>query len=468
MTSEPNMNEPAGEPLATGVGGGHPWPPLPDTAAKDGRRAESRSAWYWPAVAMLVCSCLYFAVRGPWRALTEPSGATDLRVYYCASRAWLQGQNPYDQKVLEQINLQAGGGDQKVNTSLNFPPCLVPLSIIGGVPSWRTARVVWVGLGVLLTVVCLWQLTFLLRLQWSSAWTVMFWAIGLGLAPFHTDISQGQLSILVTTAVILALRCQIENYPRMAGVMLGLAVAIKPQMALLLPVMLLFRGQWRMLVHTVFTCVILTGLAIGKMNMAGVHWMPDFWENLQAFSHGGTGDVTGPSSYKMIHLEVVLGGLIQDPRTVHMLTASLVGLLGAAGMLALRGLRDRQSELLLWGLCGVLCLSAFYNRLYSATLLVLPLAWAIWGMSRPGLRGVSCLVLLLILPFLVPGQVALARWRPQLATLAGGRLVLYHQVFLLPLLAIAMGSAAEKLRKAAKQQQEHSGSSDLKEHEERS
>jgi hypothetical protein len=430
----PNFEEIAGEPIAD-------------------PGETSRPALYRAAVALLICSCVYFAARGPWRALGEPGGAKDLRVYYCASRAWLLGQNPYDQNVLKEINRQAGGGDKGVDTSLNFPPCLVPLSIIGGIPSWQAARIVWTALGVLLTVVCLWQLSVLVGLRRSSASTVMFWAIGLALAPFHTDIAEGQMSILVTTAVILALRCQIEKHPKMAGVMLGLAVAIKPPMALLLPVMLLFRGQWRMLVYTVFTGAILTGLAVGKMNLFGVHWFPNFWENLQAFSHGGRGDATGPDSYKMIHLEVVLAGAIQDPKTVHMLTAAMVGVLGAAAMLALRGLRDRRSELLLWGLCGVLCLMSFYNRLYSATLLVLPLAWAIGSLGRPGLRGVSCAMLLLILPFLVPGQVALATLaagRPQLAAMTGWRLLLYHQVFLLPLLGIAIGCAAVKLQKTDK------------------
>ncbi len=457
MTHAPDTNDTVGQPVS--MGGGHPWPPPPEA------RQASRPALYWLAVAMLICSCGYFAVRGPWRALrdpigtnnllTEPAGAKDLRVYYCASRAWLLGKNPYNQEDLKEINRQAGGGlgggvgGQKngVDTSLNLPPCLVPLSIIGGIPSWHAARAVWTALGVLLTVVCLWQLSVLLNLQWSSAWTVMFWAVGLALAPFHTDIAEGQLSILVTTLVILALRCQVEKHPKMAGVMLGLAVAIKPTMALLLPAMLLFRGQWRMFVYVVFTCAILTGLSIGKMHMAGIHWLPNLKENIEAFSRGGRGDVTGPGSYLMIHLEVVLAGVFGNPKTVHILTAAMVALMGAAGLLAVRGLRDRQSELLLWGLFALLCLMAFYNRLYSATLLILPLAWAMRGLTRPALRGVSCVMLLLILPFLVPGVAALATWFPQLATMPGGGLFLHHQVFLLAFLAIAIGYAGEKLRK---------------------
>jgi hypothetical protein len=275
----------------------------------------------------------------------------------------------------------------------------------------------------------------------------MFWAVGLALAPFHTDIAEGQLSILVTTAVILALRCQVEKHPKMAGVMLGLAVAIKPTMALLLPVMLLFRGHLRMLVYVVFTCAILTGLSIGKMHMAGIQWLPYLKQNLETFSQGGRGDVTGPTSYLMIHLEVVLAGIFGDPKTIHIMAAAMVALLGAAGLLAVRGLRDRQSELLLWGLFSLLCLMAFYNRLYSATLLVLPLAWAMRNLTRPGMRGVSWVMLLLILPFLVPGAAALATWFPQLATMPGGGLFLHHQVFLLAFLAIAIGYAGEKLRK---------------------
>ena len=440
MTDAPDTNESAGLPVA-------------------GPQERSRPVLYWAAVAMLICSCVYFTVRGPLRALAEPTGsksfltapegAKDLRVYYCASRAWLLGQNPYDRKVLQEINRQAGGEGHLVDASLNPPPCLVPLSILGGIPSWRAARVVWTALNVLLTVVCLWQLCVLLHLRWSSASTVLFWAIGLALAPFHTNISEGELAIVVTAAVILALRCQVEKHPKMAGVMLGMAVAIKFPMALLLPAMLLFRGQWRMLVHTVFTCAILTGLSIGKMHMAGVHWLPSFMENVRTFSQSGSGDVAGPTSYLMIHLEVVLAGFFQDPQMVHMLAAAMVALLGAAGLLALRGLRDRPSELLLWGLASVLCLMAFYNRLYSATLLVLPLAWAMWGLNRRGLRGPSALMLLLILPFMVPGAAALAAWYPQLAAMTGGSLLLHHQVFLLSLLAIAIGCAAEKLRKSA-------------------
>lgn len=414
-------------------------PDKPETAG-----GPSRGWSFRLAVALLLAACVYFAVRGPWRAMTDPSGGNNLRVYYCASRAWMQGLNPYDQAELDQINQQAGGGATRVDTSINFPPCLPPMTIVGCIDDWQTAKVVWLSLSVLLTGVCLWQLCVLLGLKRSDPRTLLLWAFGLALAPLHTDICEGQLSIFVTTLLVLALRCQGEKQPKMAGMLLGVALAVKPFMVVLLPVMLLFRGQWRALIYTVFAFALLTGLAVGRMNASDVAWLPAMQHNLQGFAQGGRGDPAGPLSYRMINLHVVLSGIVKDPTMVWAMVGALVAAIGGAGLLAMRRLRDMRSELLLWGLFVVLCLAGGYNRFYGAAMLLLPLAWAFASLREPGLRRVSWAVLLLIAPFLVPGTAALAEWvgADRLRATPGGGLLLYHQVFLLAILAITLALAA--------------------------
>ena len=395
-------------------------------------------------VAALVVVSAYFFVRGPYRAWR---GTIDLHVFYSASRAWLLGRNPYDSRDLDAVFRDAGGTRVR-DLSLNPPVTFVLLAPLAAVP-WPVAEKAWTVLNVLLTGACLWALASHLGFRRGETRTALFVAFALALAPFHTAISQGQLTVAVTALVVFAFGAELGGREVLAGVCLGLATALKPQMALLFVLLHLCRRRWRSLAGAASTLAALGAIALGRMALAGVPWLPSWRERLSTFTEGGTGDPTtaNPGRQLMINLHVVLHELTDNRLAVNLIVLAFVVVAGGAVLRASRTRRDSASELLACSMAAVLSLVGFYNRLYSATLLVLPLAWCLLAMADRPLRKPAILVAWALVPFVVPGAAimnVLARDGPMrsLAANPWWQAATFHQVYALLVVAGALWWAA--------------------------
>jgi hypothetical protein len=116
-----------------------------------------------------------------------------------------------------------------------YPPSALPLlALFSGVPFWP-ALALWSGLGAGL-------------LAWGSARlapAARAPAVALTLALPATVIAldAGQATLIVAALLALAM-AGLERRPRLSGVLLGLAAALKPQAALMAPVALAAAGAW--------------------------------------------------------------------------------------------------------------------------------------------------------------------------------------------------------------------------------
>ena len=127
---------------------------------------------------------------------------------------------------------------------------------------------------------------------------------------------------------------------------------------------------------------------------------------------------------------------------------------GAALWRPMRTLRQPADQLLLFSAAAVTGLLVFYNRIYSATLLLLPLAWSLANWSEAGLRRYAIGLFLLTLAFLVPGAAA-ANVFLQNSSVSWPipfwlrHLLLFHQVYLLAAMLVILCLAARKSAGAA-------------------
>ncbi len=261
----------------------------------------------------------------------------------------------------------------------------------------------------------------------------------------------------VTALVVLALWADLRGKASLAGVALGLATALKPQMGLLFLLLALVRLRWRVVAAAVATLTALGAVALGRMALAGVAWLPSWRESLATFTRGGTGDPTAanPSSLLMINLHVVLHSLVDSRWVVSLLVLAFVF---SAGALALSGGRERgsgpRSELLLYSLAAVLSLLGFYNRFYSATLLILPLAWSVVSLGERSTRRTATVVAFGIAAFLVPATAVMNTLvrNGTLAALEGRawwRMLGFHEVFALLVLAAALALECRRQGRAS-------------------
>ena len=326
------------------------------------------------AWAFLVVAGLVAIARGPGRALHE---GDDLAPAYAASRAWLLGQNPYDGATLTRVLFDAGrgtdaGGRRTEGPAIYAPTLFVALAPIAALP-WGAARIAFLLVALALFA---WHLPALLRLaQLSWRDTAGVWLAGgiLALAPYHTGIALGQPAIPCVALVVLALDRERAGGGTLAGVFLGVALLLKPQIAA--PFLLYFflrhrpRPAWVSL--AVLAGAALAGVAV--LSAHGVPWLSDWRAALDATRSGVEHDPAGPFSAQLVDLRPLvaltgMGGTDAVAAIVALALAALAYLWGRT--------LDASRDLLLAGTVGVLTLLGFYHRFYDAALLSLPLAWS--------------------------------------------------------------------------------------------
>jgi len=325
---------------------------------------------------------------------------------YSAARAWLEGDNPYDVQTLQMIYDRTGVREVQVNWFLNPPGALPMLSPLGLV-SFPTANVAWllVSLGLIGVIVV--QTAWWARVHPREPGFLLLAAAILALSPFHTSVAQGQLSIVVTVFVLLALRADHEDSPWRAGLLLAMAASLKPQMVFAFGLYYLVTGQWRVCLAAVAGVAVLTLAGVGRMELAGVGW----WNAWQEAFAATSSTVNNPrlvedSRYLILSLPMLLYLWTDSPVVVWTVTITLLSGVGALTVW-IGGRRPRGFRLLLvYSLLAELALLGAYHRIYDATVLVLPLSIAalLWRKGQARLAGIG---LLCMLPMVISGAAAL-------------------------------------------------------------
>ena len=189
--------------------------------------------------------------------------ANDLTLVYIGARVGLEHgwSNVYSLTLQHELFAQLRP-DQVFHTGEWFispPPyawLLVPLLPLGP----QAVTYVWLGLLVAALVAAWWMAAP------AGRWHRALWLLGaLAWYPLLYSVALVQPDLLLVVIVAAAWRLSRSARPYAAGAVLGLAV-IKPQLALVLPLVLLAAGRWRMVaacaaVASVFAAVSL--LAIG-------------------------------------------------------------------------------------------------------------------------------------------------------------------------------------------------------------
>jgi len=223
----------------------------------------------------------------------------------------------------------------------------------------------------------------------------------------------------------------------MAGALLGLAVAIKPQMGGLFVLYLLLRRHWKATAWA--SAVVAVIVLIGLVRLQGTAgWIGDLKENLRSFRFGGIGDPSQSNcfAYQLINLHYLLHTFIDSRVLVNALVYIVTGVSALfAVAMALKGsntwkqqrnrrnikprkvpvpvllepLKSKQiaTEFSLLSVLAVLSLLVVYHRFYDATLLFIPLVWVATRFVQKPLGVVFWVSVIMLLPFLVPGPAML-------------------------------------------------------------
>ena len=370
---------------------------------EESTRPQVRAA----AIVGLLVATVYVAWRGVWRGLLE-SG--DLAVGFSSALAWLHGGDPYDVSELQR-QLEAAGGAGLTVTQLEllrnvYVPATIPMFIPLTPLSWPDARIVWVTLNLVATLVVALGMTRLMGWRPTSTRAIAFVAFILALAPVHATMASGQTTLVAAAFLVAALLAERSGSPRAAGLFLGLATAFKLQVALPFAAYYLLRRRWTLVAAAGLAFGAISLLSIVRMSAAGVAWLDGWAANLTHLSRpGGLNDpsLLNPDRHSLIDLEYVFQSIVPNAPGLGPLALVLTGM---AALALVRWTDESQSSWIAMSGIAVLSLLAVYHRYYDAVLLAIPVAW---GLSIIGTSTSRIGVAIVVLGanFLFPFQTGL-------------------------------------------------------------
>jgi Glycosyltransferase family 87 len=351
-----------------------------------------------------------FVARGPLRAVSVSS---DFAVPYLAARAWRTGDNPYDHDTLDRIWREAGGEQGKKPVKTTTPSVYPPTTLILLAPltfwSWKAARYSLLIINITLTILVIRLLLSIAQFDTGDWRIILFWAIALGFAPLHTGIALGNLAVPSASLALLAVWASSAKKDCIAGLLLALALSLKPQIGGIVWLGCVLQRRWRICAIAAAASLLLALIAIGRLELGQVDWVNSWVANYHDFvAEGRSNDPTASnvSRHHLLNLQWLLHIFLEQRWLVNLLVLGFVGSQFAVLWAANNKRVAPQNNLLFFSALIVLSLLATYHRFYDATLLILPLLWSLMAWSSVRKREAR-LSLLLIVPFLVPGAVIL-------------------------------------------------------------
>lgn len=388
-------------------------------------RPSVRALWALAAV-LLAWGTLTTVTRGVLGALDQDhAGNVDWRLVYATSRAWLQGRQPYDPaQVREAFAGSAGSGGVGGRDAMNgrgaevlvYPaPALAAYGVLAWLP-WSVAAPLWTVLTLGCFAGAVWCVARMGGL--TGVWAALLAGMSLSMVPIHTLLWAGQTAgpvvALVAGASLLIQRSSERRSAEggaaeggaagrgvrwaevAAGVMLGVATVLKPQVALLFLVYHAGRWRWWVAGAGVMAIAALSAVGAGRMALAEVDWWTAWRANMEAFTaHGDAAPTSNnPLRHQLMNLHYPVHALLGDGVAGNAIVLGVAAGLSAAYFgLDLRRGRARGeraaagSELVSLSMAAGVTMIVAYHRVYDAVVLIFPVAALLSLRARGRVRG---------------------------------------------------------------------------------
>jgi len=359
----------------------------------------------------LLLTAAEFVSRGPARYLQDPSEWNDFSQNYTASKLWLRGKSPADPKhfiALWKEQTHVGLDVTDIRTHL-APPLggLVVMAPVAAFP-WKTAKILWLLVLLLSFAATVWVLVGISTESWRE--NVIFVAIYLAFAPFHTGIANGNTSILVVGFCAVAIAAAIQKRDATAGILFGLACSLKPQLGSFLVLYYLIQRRWRLFVVALGSTIALNVIAVFYLFVRGTTWLQEYLSNARAFVTSNSIDSfasDNPARFTLLNLQVPFFSLTHHTDSANFWALVVTGVLVSAWTFLVLKSKQRH-EVVALGAISTIALLPVYHRFYDAAILVIPLCWCLVELTRSSELLALC-GLLLLSPFFFPGAALLGR-----------------------------------------------------------
>ncbi len=394
---------------------------------------------------LLTClAVLEFSARGPFRALAWSRDFNDFISPYVQTRVWLSGHDPYAPSTLREgwpvipaptfLVKESVDGTLPAKRGLPSPyldiafPLLLPIAEL----PWKFAFCVWVLVCVLAFFLVAAILIHLAGVRGRSQLALMMFVSALLLAPIHTAIAAANIVAVVFALGMIAVFCLTRNRAGMAGVLLAIAIALKPTVALPFVIYaLVSRRRTKVIVPAIVTAILLLFLTIIPQHGRTLWWKSFLRNNQSMFASGAIDDFStaNPLHFQLVNLQAALFPILQNRALTQVGAALVFVVLLAFWFRAVR--RDEQLGLLDLAILASVALLPVYHRFTDAGLLLVPVVWAL-GEMEGELRSFAAGCLLLASPFLIPGATMLQEFTGRSAILENLSRSRWWDWFILP------------------------------------
>lgn len=189
----------------------------------------------------------YFAGRG----LSSPHDQFDLKIYDAAVRFWTSGHNLYDYAQPDSLMGSLG---------FTYPPLAAVLMSPMSLLSWRAVQSITViAIALAGAAFCYLLLQDSIRMRGPQGLLIVGVATSVGFLfePIRENISYGQVNLFLGLMVVFDVFFLARRYPRLFGIGIGLAAAIKLTPAIFILYLVLTK-RWRPAITAAITAVVLS------------------------------------------------------------------------------------------------------------------------------------------------------------------------------------------------------------------
>lgn len=313
-------------------------------------------------------------------------GFDDFGTVYAAARCWIQGENPYLESNVSGAFRDAGGpsyipSGQQSRPSVYFITAMPVFSSVAWLP-WNRAKWFWFALSLAAFFAS--TLVICSRLPLSLTGRIFVASLAIVCCrPFLIGLSFGNPSVVAIGILIVSADLALRHRYLAAGILLGLALSIKPQIAAALFAAFLIRRLWTPLLAAtamVGLTAIVGVLRAGSFSVL-LRWLDTQRQNVtMSLAPGNINDARfdSPFGYQLLNLQTLVSIFFRNAALANALTF----LICAAVTAAYVWMRRRLPGVSLWtdlGLFSVVLLMAAYHRNYDIATLIVLLPWVIAG-----------------------------------------------------------------------------------------
>jgi hypothetical protein len=360
------------------------------------------------AVALLMVSD--FVLRGVVLAF-EPS-RTGFSELYTSAWLWRHGQNSYNsilttstQQRLVGVSVQAAPIYPLTTFVLISPFTFLP---------WRWANFLWLLLGLAAVAATIF---LLLRIRGDRVWdlrTMVFITFLLSFAPLHQAFHLGNVALLVVPLALWAILLAERHQYWGAGLAVGIALCLKPQIGIWVLLYYLLRGRKQVLFGALTTGAFVAAILLLRP-IPFFNAISDYRANLQYWFAPGRpfGFTPGAFPYHVNIIQIILYQLLHSVFASNLIAHALFVSGVTAWILILRLNRFRIPASLAISSLLALSFLSLYHSVPDATILTLALCWAIPTEHQAWTR-IEILTCALFLLLMLPGHSLLMRLSPHL------------------------------------------------------